>query len=383
MAEMESYCVNFAAVIEFDATVRPIQNVSIANVSANFLYHRRRRSFLRGNGMRTFSLRRCAPRPLTGAIFAASGLLLLAANPLWAQGNYPTRPIRIIVPFAAGGPSDAAGKIAAANLARHIGQNVFVEDRTGGGGIVGTQAAASAPADGYTLFLSDAATFIVVPLTQKVGYDVEKGFVGLGQIANSPQALVVNARSKFKSVQDLVAFARANPKKVTFGSAGIGTTTHLSIELLQQAASIAVVHVPYRGTSLSVADVLNGNIDAVFGDAPTLASFVQSGKLRALATTGDTRTLVMPDVPTMVELRFPTMRIVNWFGLHVNSATPAGIQQKLKTAVEAMQRDPQLIAALAKYGTSTGTVGPDAFNKMVTDMRARVTPVIDTLGLRK
>ena len=344
---MESYCVNFAAVIEFDATVRPIQNVSIANVSANFLYHRRRRSFLRGNGMRTFSLRRCAPRPLTGAIFAASGLLLLAANPLWAQGNYPTRPIRIIVPFAAGGPSDAAGRIAAANLARQHRSKRLCRGSNRRRRHCRHPAAASAPADGYTLFLSDAATFIVVPLTQKVGYDVEKGFVGLGQIANSPQALVVNARSKFKSVQDLVAFARANPKKVTFGSAGIGTTTHLSIELLQQAASIAVVHVPYRGTSLSVADVLNGNIDAVFGDAPTLASFVQSGKLRALATTGDTRTLVMPDVPTMVELRFPTMRIVNWFGLHVNSATPAGIQQKLKTAVEAMQRDPQLIAALA------------------------------------
>jgi tripartite-type tricarboxylate transporter receptor subunit TctC len=148
---------------------------------------------LRDDSMRTQSCRRYARFQLWAvwAVSASISLLLLAANPVRAQDNYPSRPIRIIVPFAAGGPSDAAGRIAAANLTRHIGQNVFVEDRTGGGGIVGTQAAASAPADGYNLFLSDAATFIVVPLTQKVDYDVERGFVGLGQIANSPQALVV------------------------------------------------------------------------------------------------------------------------------------------------------------------------------------------------
>lgn len=320
---------------------------------------------------------------LAAAMFVSLGLLSWVANPVRAADVYPTRPIRIIVPFSAGGPSDTAGRIAAANLTRYIGQNVFVEDRTGGGGIVGTQAAASAPADGYTLFLSDASTFIVVPLTQKVDYNVEKDFVGLGQIANSPQALVVNARSKFKSVQDLVAFARANPKKLTFGSAGIGTTTDLSIQLLEQAASASIVHVPYRGTSLSVADVLNGNIDGVFGDAPTLAPFVQAGKLRALATTGDARTPVLPDVPTMIELGFSKVRMVNWFGLHLSSATPPDVQRKLRAAVEAMQRDPQFIAALAKYGTSTGTVGAEAFNSMVNDMRARLTPLIEATGQSK
>jgi tripartite-type tricarboxylate transporter receptor subunit TctC len=311
------------------------------------------------------------------------GLLILAANPVRAEEAYPTHPIRIIVPFAAGGPSDTAGRIAAAYLVGYIGQNVFVEDRTGGGGIIGTQAAASAPADGYTLFLSDASTFIVVPLTQKVDYDVEKDFVGLGQIANSPQALVVNAQSKFKSVQDLLAFARANPRKLTFGSAGIGTTTDLSIQLLQRATSVSLISVPYRGTSLSVADVLNGNIDAIFGDAPTLAPFVQAGKLRALATTGDTRTPVLPDVPTMIELGFPKVRMVNWFGLHVSSKAPADVVQKLRTAVEAMQRDPKFIAALAKYGTSTGSVGAAAFDGMVHDMQARLAPLIESTGQSK
>ena len=161
-------------------------------------------------------------------------------------------------------------------LGRRINQNVYVENRTGGGGNVGTEAAATAPADGYTLFLSDAATFIVVPLTQKVNYDVEHDFVGLGQVANAPQALVVGDNSKFKSVSELVAYAKANPGKVSFGSAGIGTTTHLSIQLFQQNASISLVHVPYRGTSLSVADVLSGNIDAIFGDIGTLVRLVEA-----------------------------------------------------------------------------------------------------------
>jgi len=310
------------------------------------------------------------------ALCASLVIALSAGRSAIAEDDYPSHPIRIIVPFAAGGPSDTAGRIAAVTLSRHINQNVYVEDRTGGGGIVGTQAAATAPADGYTLFLSDAATFIVIPLTQKVGYDVEKDFVALGQIANAPQALVVNSESKFKSVHDLVDFARSNPGKVSFGSAGIGTTTQLSIELLQQDASISLVHVPYRGTSLSVADVLNRNIDAVFGDVATLVPFIQSGKLVALATTGDARALLLPDVPTMVELGYPKVRMVNWFGLHVNAGTPAKVQQRLKVAVAATQVDPVFAANLARIGTSTGTVGAEAFDKMVREGRERLASVI-------
>jgi tripartite-type tricarboxylate transporter receptor subunit TctC len=311
------------------------------------------------------------------AVLAAACCSLQSAH----ADDFPSRPIRIIVPFAAGGPSDITGRIAAAALSRHFNQSVFVEDRSGGSGVVGTETAATAPADGYTLFLSDAATFIVVPLTQKgVPYNVEKDFVGLGQIAASPQALVVNESSKFTSVRQLVEFARANPGKVSFGSAGIGTTTHLSIQLFQQDASISLVHVPYRSTGLSVTDVMAGNIDAIFGDIGALIPFIESGKVDALATTGDKRSSLLPNVPTMVESGFSNVRVVNWFGLHVNAATPAPTLARLKQAVLATQKDPDFISALAKAKTSPGVLGAEAFERMISDSRARWTPVIRTLA---
>jgi tripartite-type tricarboxylate transporter receptor subunit TctC len=308
--------------------------------------------------------------------FAAAVL----TGPAKTDEAYPSHPIRIIVPFSAGGPSDTTARIAAKTLSTYLKQTVYIENRTGGGGSVGIEAAAEAPADGYTLVLSDAATFVVVPLSRKVDYNIEKDFVGIGQIASAPQALVVSPQSKFKTVKDLVEFARANPGKVSFGSAGIGTTTHLSILLLQQDSSISLVHVPYRGTSLSVADVLGQNIDAVFGDVATLTSFVDAGNLTALGTTGDTRSFVLPNVPTMTELGYPGVKMVNWFGLHVRAETPADIQQKLKTAVLAMQGDPEFTDSLAKSRMSAGAVGADAFNVMVREFRDRLSPVIKALG---
>lgn len=312
--------------------------------------------------------------------FGAAFALALAAGVPAQADDFPSKPIRIIVPFAAGGPSDTTARIAGVYLNKYIHQSVFIENRTGGGGMIGTEAAATAPADGYTLFLSDAATFIVVPLIRKVNYDVEKDFIALGQAANAPQALVVSDKSKFKSVKELVDFARANPHKVSFGSAGIGTTTHLSIQLFQQDASISLVHVPYRGTSLSVIDVMSGNIDAIFGDVGTLIPFIESGKVSVLATTGDVRSPLLSNTPTMAELGFPQVRVVNWFGLHVNSATPAPIVAKLKAAVLEMQKDPEFVASLIKSKTSIGTIGAESFERMIRDGRERWSPVIRALG---
>jgi tripartite-type tricarboxylate transporter receptor subunit TctC len=313
-------------------------------------------------------------------VLCTTAAVALLAGLAKADEAYPSRSIRIIVPFSAGGPSDTTARIAAKTLSTYLKQSVYVENRTGGGGSVGVDFAAAAPADGYTLVLSDAATFVVVPLSRKVDYDIEKDFVGIGQIASAAQALAVSPQSKFKTVKDLVEFARANPGKVSFGSAGIGTTTHLSIQLLKQDTSISLVHVPYRGTSLSVVDVLSQNIDAVFGDVTTLASYVDSGKLTALATTGDTRSPVLPNVPTMTELGYPGVRMVNWFGLHVSSKTPSDIQQKLKDAVLAMQSDPEFIHSLSDIRMSAGAAGSDAFNSMVRDFRERLGPVIKSLG---
>ncbi|MEI8151615.1 MAG: tripartite tricarboxylate transporter substrate binding protein [Hyphomicrobiales bacterium] len=313
------------------------------------------------------------------AASVALAVIVLAVTPARAN-DYPSRPIKIIAPIAAGGPSDTAARLVAQALARHINQNVVVENRTGAGGVLGTEMAANAPADGHTLLLSIAATFTVIPLSKKVAYDPEKDFIALGQIWQAPQALVFNNESKFKTAPELVNYAKANPGKLTFGSAGIGTTTHLSIELLQRDAGIQVTHVPYRGTSQSVADIMGGTIDAAFGDISNVSPFVDGGKLTALATTGAERSPLMPNVPTTAEAGIGGVRTVNWYGLHVSSKTPPDIVEKLKAAVLTTQNDPEFKAILQKNATSTGTVGADAFEKMIQDERQRLAPVIRSLG---
>jgi tripartite-type tricarboxylate transporter receptor subunit TctC len=313
------------------------------------------------------------------ALIGVAASVALAMTPARSD-EYPSRPIKIIAPIAAGGPSDTAARLVAQALARHINQSVVVENRTGAGGVLGTEMVANAPADGYTLLLSIAATFTVIPLSKTVGYDPEKDFIALGQIWQAPQAMVVNIESKFKTAADLVSYAKANPGKLTFGSAGIGTTTHLSIELLQRDAAIEVTHVPYRGTSQSVADIMGGTIDAAFGDISNVVPFVDGGKLTALATTGIERSPLMPNVPTTTEAGISGVRTVNWYGLHVSSKTPPEIVEKLKAAVLATQNDPEFKAVLAKNATSTGTVGAEAFDKMIRDERQRLTPVIRSLG---
>ena len=304
---------------------------------------------------------------------------ILGQTPASAS-DYPSRAIKIIAPIAAGGPSDTAARLAAQTLSHHLDQNVVVENRTGAGGVVGTELAANAPPDGYTLLLSIAATFTVIPISKKVGYDPENDFVALGQIWQAPQALVVNANSPFKSAGDLVRYAKANPGKITLGSAGIGTTTHLSIELLKRDAAIDVTHVPYRGTSQSVADIMGGTIDAAFGDISNVAPFVEGGKLIALATTGTERSPLMPDVPTTTEAGIAGVRTVNWYGLHVQAKVPQDVQDKLKAAVLATQNDPEFKAALAKNATSTGTTGAEPFDRMIREERQRLTPMIRSLG---
>jgi tripartite-type tricarboxylate transporter receptor subunit TctC len=296
--------------------------------------------------------------------------------------EYPSHPIRIIAPIAAGGPSDTAARLVAKFLTLKLHQSVIVENHTGAGGIVGTELAARAVPDGYTLLLSIAATFTIIPVTQHVAYDVDHDFIPLGQIWQAPQALVVSASSKFKSVSDLLTYAKSNPEKLTFGSAGIGTTTHLSIELLQQETGVKVIHVPYRGTSQSVADIMSGNIDAAFGDVANVAPFVTGGKLRALAVTSDKRSILLPSVPTTGEAGIPGVNTVNWYGLHVQSETPPDVVAKLRQALADVQQDSEFKAALARYGTSTGTIGADAFGAMIAADRKKMTPILKRLAIQ-
>ncbi len=313
-------------------------------------------------------------------------MALTAAALLWPAcslmaADFPTRPIRIIAPIAAGGPSDTAARLAAEALRRQLGQSVIVENRTGAGGVIGTEAAAQAAPDGYTLLLSIAATFTIIPAAKQVGYDPMKDFVPLGQIWSAPQALVVSSRSRFKTLSDLVHHAKAKPETLTFGSAGIGTTTHLSIAVLAEEAGIKLVHLPYRGTSQSVQDVVGGQIDAIFGDVSNLAPLVNAGSLTALAVTAPQRSPLLPNVPTTAEAGFPNVKTMNWYGLHAPAHVAPEVLAKLKTAVKAMQLDTQFQEALAKHATTTGTIGAEQFAEMIQEESRRLTPLIRSLRI--
>ncbi|MBI2317466.1 MAG: tripartite tricarboxylate transporter substrate binding protein, partial [Betaproteobacteria bacterium] len=199
--------------------------------------------------------------------------------------EYPARPIRIISAMAAGGLSDTAARFIVEPLGRQLGQKVIVENRSGAGGIVGTEAAARSPADGYTLIVSSPSAFNIIPAVTKTSFDPKKDFVPLGQIWSAPQVLIARSQSNLKTVADVVAFAKANPGRLAFGHAGNGTTTHLSIELFLREAQIKVVQVPYRSGAQTVVDLLGGQLDAVFVTPQTLAPYLQSGKVLPLAIT--------------------------------------------------------------------------------------------------
>jgi len=292
--------------------------------------------------------------------------------------EYPSRPIRIIAPMAAGGRADTAARVIADALARQLGQTVIVENRSGASGIIGTEAAARAPADGYTLLVSMAATFSIIPAVKKASYDPMTDFVPLGQIVYSPLALLVSSRSNFKSVADMVAYAKANPGKLSFASSGSGTMVHLAMEVLSREAGISLLHVPYRSGGQGVASVLGGQVDAVFSDALAVASHVQAGALRALAVTSPERLPLLPNVPTMAEAGLPRVRTINWFGLHALASTPPAVLDRLRAAVRAAQLDP---AFKGKSGSTTGTVGAEAYAEMIREEAERLAPIVRSLGI--
>ena len=311
-----------------------------------------------------------------------ASLALAAAGTSTAADVFPSRPVKLVAPYSAGGPTDTAARLMAEALSRQLGQSVVVENRTGAGGVIGTEAVAHAPPDGYTLLVSAAATFTVVPAVKKVSYDPEKDFIALGQIWYAAQAVVVKSPPKFKTLAELIAHAKANPDKLSFGSAGNGTTTHLSIGLLSREAGVRLIHVPYRSTSNSVVDVMGGNIDAIFGDISTVAPQVKSGALTALAVTARQRSSLLPNVPTTAELGWPEINTANWYGLHALAGTPPAVVERLKTAVRAAQLDPAYQAALTAIANSTGTVGAEAYADMIRQEAQRLAPIVRSMGVR-
>jgi len=280
---------------------------------------------------------------------ALSGAALLRARPAGAQG-YPQRPVRLIVPYAPGGGTDVFSRLLATQMEREFGQTLIIDNRAGGGSIIGTQAVANAPPDGHTIGMVDSA-FVTNPglFKEKLPYDTRKDFIPVSLLSRTQLVLCVHPSSPFKTAPELIAYAKANPGKLTFASAGIGTGIHLAGEQFRQVAGIEIVIVPYRGGAPALADFLSGKVDFTFGAVPTIRPHIMDGKARGLGVTRG-RAPQLPDIPSMEELGFGRVDSASEMGLIVPAATPAAIVEKLQQASANAVKDLAFSQSLLERG---------------------------------
>src|SRR5262249_52883693 len=251
------------------------------------------------------------------------------------------------------------------------------------GGLNATEAYFKSPdQDGYSILVGSIGPLTIIPAFKPVSYDVEKDVVPLSTVWRSAQVLAVRPSLGIKTVAEFVAYAKANPNKLTIGSAGVGAVTHLAIEVLKRGANIEVIHVPFRSTSESLPQLMGGQIDALFGDGPIIAPQVHAGKIVALAVAGSKRGLALPQVMTMTEAGYPGIEAESWFGLVVSSKVPAPVVARLQAAVLAAHGDPAYLEALAKQGASAGEPGPESFGALIKADTAKWKAVIAAAGIK-
>jgi tripartite-type tricarboxylate transporter receptor subunit TctC len=315
------------------------------------------------------------------AIWAVA--LGLGVGPALAQDSYPKRPIKIIVPTPAGGPVDVVARIVANYLTSSLGQGVVVDNRPGAGNTIGSKEAARADPDGYTLLYSAVSGLILAPMLQKdAGYDPLTSFVPIIAVGTGSLILVVHPAVSAKSVQELVAYAKANPGKINFSSGGIGVLPHLTGEMFKAAAGIDIVHVPYRGGAPSIQDVIAGNVQMTFESVGVLLPLIRDGKLRALATPSTKRIAEMPELPTMIESGYPSVVSASWTGLLAPVGTPANIIVKLNGQINQGLKSPELTGPLAKISSAPLGGSPADFTELMKADLARWTPVVKSLNLK-
>ena len=294
----------------------------------------------------------------------AAGLALLATG---AQAqDYPTRPIHLIVPYAAGGGADSVARIVAKRVSETLGQTVIIENRGGAGSIIGTELVQKADADGYTLLLGQSGPISINPAVYKnLRYDPLKDFAPVTMTTAYPYILVVNSKLPVKDVKEFVALAKSKPGELNYGSTGVGAANHLVAELFSNRAGIKMAHVPYRGTALAVADLLAGQVQVVFADPITALSHIQAGTLRALAVTSKERSPVAPEVPTVAESGYENFDAIAWHGILAPAKTPAPVVAKLNEHIVKALREPETKSLLEKQAMQTVGNSPNAFANFI------------------
>ncbi|HLH91508.1 MAG TPA: tripartite tricarboxylate transporter substrate binding protein [Xanthobacteraceae bacterium] len=304
-------------------------------------------------------------------------LALLAAAPVAAQ-DYPVRPIHLIVPAAPGGPTDLPARLVA-QILPDLGQAAVVENRPGGGGVIGARSVAAATPDGYTLLVGNTSVLAVIPaVSASAGYDPAKNFAPVAKLSESYQILVVPAASPFRSLHDLVAFAKLHPGKLNVAHTGEGGLPHLTVKLLEARAGIDLVGVPYKSGGESVTAVLGGQVDMTIEGITILLPLIRDGKLRALAVTSAERTPLAPDLPTMIEAGVPDYEVTTFNGVVAPAGTPAAIVAKLNAAITAGLQTPDMQARLQKLGAISRPSSPAAFGAFIAAEHAKWS----ALGIR-
>lgn len=318
------------------------------------------------------------------AAFASSfaAALLLASPHAYAQ-DYPTRPIRLVVPFGAGGGSDYVGRLVAQKLTEQLGQTVIVDNRPGAASLVGTEIAARAAPDGYTLCLCDVGFTINPAYYKKTSYDPLKDFAPITVVAETPYLLIVHAALPYAtSVREFIATAKAQPGKINLGSAGSGSGTHFSGELFKQAAKLDMTHVPYKSAGLSSADVASGQIQASMSTAPAAMSVVKAGRVKILASAGAKRSALLPDIPTFTEIGLPGVVMTNWYSIMTRGGTPQPVIAKLHEELVRAIAAPDMRVRLANAALEPAANTPEQFRKMIEAELARWKRVMKDAGIR-
>jgi tripartite-type tricarboxylate transporter receptor subunit TctC len=318
------------------------------------------------------TIHRHAPIFLSFVIFAFSAL---ASQFVSAQSAYPSKTIRLIAPVSAGGGLDNIARAVAERLSKGLGQSVIVDNLSGGGGAIAAQTTAKAAPDGYTLMIAYVGTHGTNPAVRKLNYDAIKDFTPIGMIGATPNVLIVNNKVPAKNVAEFIAYAKKNPAKLSYGSSGPGTLTHLGMEQFKMAANIFMVHVPYRGIAPAFTDIIGGQTDAMFPTLFAAIPYIQTGRVRALAVTGQKRSPTEPNVPTFKELGYPGFDGQQWYGIAGPANLPEPIVAKINAELNKVLASPEFSEKMTSEAMTVMPMTPQQFSNYIKEDIARWTKV--------
>jgi len=323
----------------------------------------------------------CAPSRLCNVVFVLCCILCGAGQPALAQ-HYPSKPIRIIVPYPPGGFNDTLARTLGQRLTESWHQAVIVDNRPGAGSTIGTNLAAKAPADGYTLLITSFAFAVNPALYSSLPYDSERDLLPVVLAATTPNLLVVNPQLPVQSIKDLIALAKANPGKLNYASAGNGSSNHLSMELFKMLTGTDMLHVAYKGSAPAVNDLMGGQVNLMFDNAPNVLQQVKAGKLRALAISSKQRSPIVKELPSVAEAGVPGFDVSVWFGVMAPAGTPRAVIHQLNAQINAVLQLPQIRQAFASQGVETAGSTPEQFALFLAAQRTKWSKIVQEAGIK-